>query len=242
MSIPAIVLAAGEGTRLRPLTLDRPKPMVALGDRPALEWLLRWLRHYGVRDVFINLHYRPEVIRRYFGDGSALGLRISYNEEQEILGTAGGAAQFRDRLQGDVLVCYGDVLSDLDLDALLTRHRERRAVATLALYRVPDPWTRGVVDLAPDGRVLGFREKPPRDACPPSTPVNAGIYALDSQVLDAVPTDRPSDFGRDLFPALLAAGAPVYGWESGAYVLDFGTLEQHRQADADVRAGRVRLF
>jgi mannose-1-phosphate guanylyltransferase/phosphomannomutase len=242
MSVPAIVLAAGEGTRLRPLTLDRPKPMVPLAGRPALEWVLRWLRHYGVGEVYINLHYRPEAIRDYFGDGASLGLRITYNEEREILGTAGGAAQFCDRVAGVVLVCYGDVLSDLDLDALLARHRAWGAAATLALYRVPDPWTRGVVDLAPDGRVVGFREKPPREACPPATPVNAGIFALDAAVLRGIPRDRPSDFGRDLFPALLAAGAPLYGWESGAYVLDFGTLEQYRQAEEDVRAGRVRLY
>ncbi|MCS6800610.1 MAG: NDP-sugar synthase [Chloroflexota bacterium] len=242
MTVPAIVLAAGEGTRLRPFTLDRPKPMVPLAGRPALEWLLRWLRWHGVQEVYINLYAHPSAIRGYFGDGAALGLRIVYSEERQLLGTAGGAAQFRDRLAGTVLVCYGDVLSDLDLSSLLRRHLERRAAATLALYRVPDPWTRGVVDLAPDGRVIAFREKPPRDQCPPSALVNAGIFALDAGVLRSVPDDRPSDFGHDLFPALLAAGAPLYGWEADAYVLDFGTLELYRQAEEDVRAGRVRLY
>lgn len=242
MTVSAIVLAAGEGTRLRPLTLDRPKPMLPLAGRPALEWLLRWLRWHGIRDIFINLHYRPDVIRAYFGDGAGLGLRIVYNEERELLGTAGGAAQFRDRVGETVLICYGDVLSDLDLDALLGHHRERRAVATLALYRVPDPWTRGIVDLASDGRIRAFREKPPPAECPPSALVNAGIFALETAVLHTIPTAQPSDFGHDVFPRLLASDAPLYGWETDAYIFDYGTLDQYRQAEADARAGRVRLY
>ncbi|MFN8532387.1 MAG: nucleotidyltransferase family protein [Dehalococcoidia bacterium] len=242
MSVPTIVLAAGEGTRLRPLTLDRPKPMVPLAGRPALEWVFRWLRHHGVRNLFVNLHYRPEVIPRYFGDGSSLGLHISYRVEPDILGTAGGAAGFRDQIASTCLVVYGDVLSDLNVGELLARHRAASATATIALYRVPDPWTRGVVDLDPTGRVTRFREKPSREDCPSSTPVNAGIFAIEPAVFDLIPSDGPSDFGRDIFPALLAAGLPVHGWESGAYVLDYGTIAQHEQADADARAGRVRLY
>jgi NDP-sugar pyrophosphorylase family protein len=242
MTVPAIVLAAGEGTRLRPLTLDRPKPMLPLAGRPALEWLLRWLRWHGVRDVFLNVHYRPDTIRNHFGDGAGLGLRIVYNEERELLGTAGGAAQFRDRVGETVFVCYADVLSDLDLGALLRHHRDRQAVATLALYRVPDPWTRGVVDLAPDGRIRAFREKPPASECPPSALVNAGIFVIETAVLRAIPLGQPSDFGHDVFPQLLAAHAPVYGWESDGYILDYGTLDQYRQAADDALAGRVRLY
>ncbi len=241
--LTAVVLAAGEGTRLRPLTLDRPKPMVPLADVPALEYVFGWLKHYGVRDICVNLHYRPEAITGYFGDGARLGLRLHYNYEPVMLGTAGGAAQFRARLSEPFLLVYGDVLTDLDLAALVRRHLETNAVATLALYRVPDPWTRGVVDLDADGRIAGFREKPPREQCAPDALVNTGISVLARRTLDQVPAGHVCDFGHDVFPAMLAAGERLTGWRpDDAYVLDYGTLEQYRQADADVRAGRLRVY
>ncbi|MCS7002199.1 MAG: nucleotidyltransferase family protein [Dehalococcoidia bacterium] len=241
MNLPAVVLAAGEGVRLRPLTNDRPKPMAPVGGRPALEYVVAWLRAHGVTDLFVNLHYRPEAITGHFGDGAAFGVRITYNYEPTLLGTAGGVAQFLPRLPDTFLVVYGDVITDLDLRALVAVHRERRALATIALYRVPDPWTRGVVDLRADGRIVGFREKPPRDTCAPDTPVNAGVYALERAALASVVPGTFADFGHDVFPRLLADDATLVGWLSDAYVLDYGTPEQREQADRDVRAGRLRV-
>jgi mannose-1-phosphate guanylyltransferase/phosphomannomutase len=242
MSVPAIVLVAGEGSRLRPLTADRPKPMLPIAGRPALEWIVRWLRAHGICTLYFNLHYCSQAIVEHFGDGTAFGVQITYSYEPALRGTAGGAAHFRPRLQGTTLVIYGDVLSDLDLQALLARHRAAGAAVTLALYRVPDPWTRGVVEQAPEGWITGFREKPAPATCPPTALVNAGIYALEPAVLDLVPADRPSDFGHDLFPLLLARGERLLGWEAEGYIHDYGTLAQYYQADADARTGRLRLF
>jgi len=204
----AMILAAGEGTRLRLLTKHCPKPMLPVGGRPLLEHLLKLLRSHGVKEVAINLHYRPEAVTSHFGDGSGLGMNIAYSHEEELLGTAGALRRMAPFLNDTFLVLCGDLLTDADFTSLVEFHRWRGAVATTALHRVEEPGRAGLVDAAPDGRILRFEEKPPRSrrftnlAC-------AGIYVFEPSVLAEIPEGRPSDLGRDLFPCLKIGRAHV---------------------------------
>ena len=236
----ALVLAAGEGTRLRPLTLNLPKAMVPVAGRPLLAHILAWLARYGIRDVAINLHHCPDVITDFFGDGSACGVRITYSYEERLLGTAGAARRLQHFLRdGPFVVAYGDVLTDLDLTALLAFHRARvaatpGAAATLALYRVPNPTEVGLVGLDATGRITRFLEKPrPEEVF--TDLANAGVLVAEPAVLDAIPEGRFADFGLDVLPGLLAAGAPLYGWPipEGTYLLDIGSLEKYAQAQRE---------
>ncbi|HEV3153081.1 MAG TPA: nucleotidyltransferase family protein [Candidatus Baltobacteraceae bacterium] len=206
-----MILAAGEGSRLRPLTLTRPKPMIPVAGTPILEYNVRLLAEHGVRDLTINLHHQPEVITEYFGDGSRFGVKIRYSYEPELLGTAGAVAAVRDLFEEDFLLVYGDNLSDCNLTALLELHFDRRAALTMALYRREDPQASGIVGVDDDGRVTQFLEKPRPDQVF-SNWVNAGYLAISPSVAGAIPSGRPSDFGRDVFGALLDAGRPVYGY------------------------------
>jgi mannose-1-phosphate guanylyltransferase len=225
----AMILAAGEGTRLRPLTEHCPKPMLPVGGRPLLEYLLKLLRSHGVREVAINLHHRPEVVRDQFGDGSGLGMKIVYSHERELLGTAGALKRMASFLDDTFFVLCGDLLTDADVTSLAEFHRWRCAVATTALHRVEDPGRVGLVDAAADGRILRFEEKPPRGrrftnlAC-------AGIYVFEPSALAEIPEGRPSDLGHDLLPCLIAKGLPVYGLEGVGQVLDVGSPERYALA------------
>jgi NDP-sugar pyrophosphorylase family protein len=207
----ALVLAAGCGERLRPLTDDRPKPMIEIGGKPILRHNLETLARAGVREAVINLHYRPECIREYFGAECA-GVALSYSYEPELLGTAGAArnsgAFLRD---GDFIVAYGDNLSTIDLGKLVELHRERDADLTLAVFHRDDVAASGIVGLDATDRVTRFLEKPREDEIF-SHWVNAGYLVAKPSVLDAIPADRPSDFGRDILPQLLARHARVYGY------------------------------
>ena len=236
----ALILAAGKGTRLRPLTLDRPKPMLPINGRPLLEHTISWLCEHGIQEIAINLHHRPEAIIRHLGDGASLGARIIYSQENPILGTAGAVRRLAGFLAGDpFLVVYGDVLTDLPLDDLIAFHRaatarDPAALATLSLYRVPDPTEVGIVDLAPDGHIVRFVEKPrPEEAF--TDLANAGIMVLDPRVIPMIPPDTYYDFGQHLFPRLLASGASLYGWviPEGTYLLDIGTRERYERAQRE---------
>ncbi|MCX7671198.1 MAG: nucleotidyltransferase family protein [Anaerolineae bacterium] len=243
----ALILAAGEGTRLRPFTLDRPKPMVPIAGRPLLEHTIAWLRDHGVCEIAINLHYCPDAIVRHFGDGTAFGVHITYSYEERLLGTAGAVrrlAAFCER--GPFLVIYGDVLTDLDLHRLCAFHRTQARrdpgiAATLGLYRVPNPTEVGLVGLAADGRIVRFLEKP-RPAEVFTDLANTGILVVEPWVIEHIPADTPCDFGRDLFPRLLADGASLYGWviPAGTYLLDIGTPEKYAQAQRDWAHRAVR--
>jgi phosphoheptose isomerase/UTP-glucose-1-phosphate uridylyltransferase len=233
----AVVLAAGEGSRLRPLTLDRPKPMLPINGKPLLQYTLEWLRRYGVQDVAINLHYQPEVIVKHFGDGADLGLRIIYSHEDPILGTA-GAVRKLEHFAGDtpVVVVYGDVLTDLDLQALLSFHHQAvahdpRAGVTLSLYRVPNPTEVGLVELDPTGRITRFVEKPKPDEVFTDL-ASAGVLVLEPQVISQIPEETFYDFGRDLFPRLLELDIPIYGWAipDQTYLVDIGTPANYARA------------
>ena len=207
----AMILAAGQGTRLRPLTESIPKCMVPLAGKPLLEHTILWLRKYGVMDLMINLHHLPHVVRDYFGDGQKWGVNITYSVEEQALGTAGGVKNVDWFFDGPFFVWYGDNLSTCRLDYLWEFHRAKGGVVTIALHYREDPIASGIVGLDENDRITHFLEKPRPDQVF-SHWVSAGIFVLEPQVLEAIPAEGSPDFGRDIFPALLAGGQPLYGY------------------------------
>lgn len=233
----AMILAAGEGTRLRPLTLERPKPMLPIAGRPAIEYTVVWLRRHGIRDIAINLYHKPDAVRAHFGDGARFGVSIRYSVEREILGTAGGVRRLADFFDEPFVVVYGDVLTDMDLGALIDFHRARAAERphlTLALYRAPNPAACGIIALDDAGRVTRFVEKPPPDDIF-SDLANAGVQVMEPGLVSLIPPNTFYDFGHDLIPRLLAEGWPVFGMPMppGSYLIDFGTPEQYARAQVE---------
>ena len=237
----ALILAAGEGTRLRPLTLHKPKPMLPIAGRPMLEHLVVLLREHGIRELAINLHYRPESIVNHFGDGSNFGVSITYSYEPQLLGSAGAARKLSWYLTEPFIVLYGDVLTDVDLSALVEYHHDRGSAGTLVLYEVDDPTRCGIVDVDATGRIRRFVEKP-RAELATSHLANAGIYVLDPTLLELIPPGRSADFGQDVFPIALERSRALYGVpiSPSDYVLDIGSIERYEQAERDVRGGRLR--
>jgi NDP-sugar pyrophosphorylase family protein len=210
-----MLLAAGEGTRLRPLTNTVPKCMLPIGGKPILERNIEWLCRHGATELVINLYYLPHVIQDYFGDGSRWGVHITYSLEPTILGTAGGVKWVSNLFSETFLVWYGDNLSTCDLSHLVDFHRAKGGVATIALYQREDVTHSGIIGLDDQERITRFLEKPKIDQVF-SHWVNAGIYVLEQVVLEFIPAQGASDFGRDVFPALLAADQPLYGYRMSA--------------------------
>jgi len=234
-------MAAGLGTRLRPLTDFLPKPMVPIANRPVLHHLLNLLARHDIREVGINIHVFPELLKAYFGDGSALGMSIQWSEEAVLLGTAGGTKKLEDYWGREpILVTSGDGLHDVDVTALIGHHRRTGGLATLAVKPVDDPSAYGVVILDRDTRVRGFQEKPHRDEAR-SDLANCGVYVVEPELLDRIPADIQYDFGTDVWPALVAAGEPVYAYTTMAYWNDVGGLDELRNSILDAVSGRVRI-
>lgn len=235
----AMILAAGEGQRLRPLTLHMPKPMVPVGGRPVLEHLLALLRLHRIDEVAINLHYRPDVIVDYFGDGKKFGVEITYSREVELLGSAGGVRALDAFLTDTFVVLYGDVLTDIDISALVARHRVTGAAGTIALYEVSDPSRCGIAEVDASGRITRFVEKPAPGAVAGNL-ANSGILVLEPSVIREIPPGEPYDFGLHLFPRLLDQGVPLFGERLDGYILDIGSPDRLEQAEDDYRTGRFR--
>jgi len=239
--VKAMVMAAGLGTRLRPLTDFLPKPMMPVANRPVLHHLLNLLRRHDVREVGINVHAFPEMIEKYFGDGSSLDMSILWSHEPELLGTAGGTKKLEDYWGGEtILVTSGDGLHDIDVTALLGHHRRVGALATLAVKPVQDPSSYGVLILDRDTRVRGFQEKPTRDEAR-SDLANCGVYVIEPELLERIPPDTFMDFGQDLWPMLVAAGEPIYAYTTMAYWNDVGDLDALRNGILDAVQGHVRI-
>jgi mannose-1-phosphate guanylyltransferase / phosphomannomutase len=240
-TVRAYLMAAGLGTRLYPLTGLTSKPMVPILNRPVMEHLLHLLRRHGVTDIAANLHYHPDRIRSYFGDGAEFGVELRYNLEEHLLGTAGGADAFREFLSASTfLVMSGDGLTDIDLSAFLAAHRASGGLATMAVKEVDDPSLYGVVVHDDDMRVVGFQEKPPREEAL-STLCNCGIYAFEPQIFDLIEPRTFTDWAKDVFPALLERGLPFHCWELEGYWNDVGNIEQYRLSNFDALLGRVKL-
>jgi mannose-1-phosphate guanylyltransferase/phosphomannomutase len=238
----AVVMAGGEGTRLRPLTSNQPKPMVPIVGKPCMEHILELLREHGLTDVVVTVAFLPQAIRSYFGDGSGLGIELEYSVEESPLGTAGSVrlAARAGRLDETFLVISGDALCDIDLGALIEFHRDRSAAVTIGLKSVPDPLEFGIVVTDEDGRVERFLEKPSWGQVFSDT-INTGIYVIEPEAMRHVPTDRPYDFSKELFPLLLEMGRPIYGYVCDGYWQDIGNLDQFRQANFDALDEKVRL-
>ncbi len=236
----AIVLVGGEGTRLRPLTYHTPKPLLPIVNVPFLERQLSWLAGHGVDEVVLSLGYLPEAFERHFASGRFGAMRVRWVVEREPLGTAGGIRFAADGIDERVVVCNGDVLTDLDLTALVRFHDERAAEATIALTRVDDPSAFGVVPTRDDGEVVAFVEKPPPGKAPTNW-INAGTYVLEPSVLARIPSRLTVSIERETFPRMLDMPRRLFAQHSDAYWIDIGTPRKYFEAHADVLAGRVGL-
>jgi mannose-1-phosphate guanylyltransferase len=233
----ALILAGGEGTRLRPLTSTIPKPVVPLANRPHMAFMIEWLRRHGVEDVILACGFMAADVRRVLGDGETLGVRIRYVEEPEPLGTGGALRYAGDLLAERFLMLNGDVLCDFDISAQLEQHERSRARATLALYAVEDPSAYGLVHLNENGSVSEFLEKPSSDEYD-SNRINAGIYVLERSVVEEMPPPGTTiSIERDVFPKLVGRG--LHGFVGEGYWLDIGTPERYLQANFDILEGNV---
>jgi mannose-1-phosphate guanylyltransferase/mannose-1-phosphate guanylyltransferase/phosphomannomutase len=234
-----MVMAAGLGTRLRPLTYEVPKPLVPVANRPIMGHILELLRRQGSREVIANLHWFPDTIRDRFGDGSAYGIDLAYRYEEELLGTAGGVRNVAEFFGDEpFLVMAADALTDIDLGALRAAHDENDGIATLAVKRVSNVSEFGVVIAGSDSRIQGFQEKPdPAEAL--SDLASCMIYVLDPEVFDYFPDAKVVDFALDVFPALLEHDVPFHVHETDAYWNDVGSLPEYLQGNLDVLDGAV---
>ncbi|HEY8551823.1 MAG TPA: NDP-sugar synthase, partial [Vicinamibacterales bacterium] len=233
----AILLAGGKGTRLRPLTLHTPKPIVPIFNRPFLHYQLDLLKQVpGLTEVILSLNYQPRRIEEVFGNGSDIGLPIRYLVEPSPLGT-GGAIKFTEPyLDGPVVVFNGDVLTQINLNAVIALHKERKAKATIVLTPVDNPTAYGLVETAPDGSVLRFLEKPNPDEITCDT-INAGIYVLEPDTFDRIPRDTNYSIERSYFPSLVERGETFVAYIYRGYWIDIGTPAKYLQVHRDIMTG-----
>jgi len=238
--VKAVVLVGGEGTRLRPLTTTTPKPLLPIANQPFLERQLTWLQSAGVTEVVLSLGYLPDAFIEHFPDGRFGSMTLRYAVEAEPLGTAGAIRYAADGIDERTIVCNGDVLTTLDLPALVAFHEARGAEATIALTQVKDPSAFGVVPTTSEGAVQAFVEKPPADKAPTNW-INAGIYILEPSVLAQIPLGINTSIERETFPRMLEDQRGLYAMQSDAYWLDIGTPDKYLQAHHDVLAGALGL-
>lgn len=232
-----VILVGGKGTRLRPLTEDRPKPIVPIVDRPFLAYALEWVARHGLTDVILCCGFKSEAMREAFGDGSKYGVSITWVFEPEPRGTAGGVKMAEEYLHDRFVLLNGDVLTDMDLSAQIAAHEQSGARGTLALVPVEDPTAYGLVRLGEEGRVAGFLEKPKAEEIDTDL-ISAGAYVLERDVLDLIPAGREVSIEREVWPRLVGHG--LYGYvHRNRYWMDIGTPERYIQSVGDVLAGRV---
>jgi NDP-sugar pyrophosphorylase family protein len=225
----ALILAAGEGTRLRPLTADRPKPMLPVGGVPLLEQIVTLLKRHSITDIAINLHHKPWTIIHHLGHGRHWGVRIHYSFEETLLGSAGAAKRLEWYLDESFIVFYGDLYTDLDLSSLVAAHRKGNAPITMALYAVDNPTECGIVELDAQSRVRRFVEKPPPEQVF-SRLANAGVLVVEPKVLSWLPSDQYLDFGHDVFPQILTSDQSIVGHPIKDTLIDIGTPENYKKA------------
>lgn len=237
----AIVMAGGQGTRLRPLTSNQPKPMVPVVNKPTIQHILELLQRHGINEVVMTLAFLPRLIRNYFGDGSSFGMHIDYTVEETPAGTAGSIRLAKDLLDDTFLVISGDALTDFDLTSVIAFHRNKEAMVTIALKSVENPLEFGVVIVDNEGRIQRFLEKPGWGQVFSDT-VNTGIYVIEPEVLDHIPEGQPYDFSHQLFPKLFEMHKPLYGMVCDGYWQDIGSLEQYLQANRDALDGKIHLI
>ncbi len=236
----AVVMAGGEGSRLRPLTVTRPKPMVPIVGRPVMEHILNLLKTHGITDVVVTVQYMASAIEDYFGDGTQFGMNIAYSREEVPLGTAGSVKNAEELLDEPFLVISGDALTDFNLTEIINFHTQRKAMATITLAHVPNPLEFGVIITDDNGHIRQFLEKPSWGEVFSDT-INTGIYVLDPKIFGYFERDKPFDFSQELFPMMLKKGDPIYGFTSEGYWCDVGNLAEYMRANADVLQGKVNV-
>ncbi|MBV9787877.1 MAG: NDP-sugar synthase, partial [Chloroflexi bacterium] len=236
----AVVMAGGEGSRLRPLTINRPKPMVPLVDRPVMAHTVELLKMHGITEIIITVQYLANVIQDYFGDGSAYGVQITYSVEESPLGTAGSVRNAHALLDEPFLVISGDALTDFNLTDVINYHMSKGALATLTLKRVENPLEYGVIITDESGRVRQFLEKPSWGEVFSDT-VNTGIYVLDPRIFEYVEAGKNVDWSKDVFPQLLQQDESIFGYIADGYWTDIGTIDAYMRATADYLQNRVRI-
>lgn len=237
----AMALAAGKGTRLFPLTGEMPKPMAPVVDTPIIEHIFGLLAAHGVDEVHVNVHYLADALLKAYGDEyRADGMKVYLNREEQLLGTAGGVRRLAGEFDDTFVVVSGDALTDVDISGLVAFHKEKEALATIALHRVFDTSEFGVVEIDGEDGIQGFQEKPdPQEAI--STLANSGIYVFEPRALEYIPEDTFFDFAKDVFPRFLENGERFVGYQGDFYWSDIGTLEAYRQAQYDVLSGKVQV-
>src|SRR5213594_3955436 len=236
----AVVMASGEGSRLRPLTINRPKPMVPIVNQPCLGHIFDLLKRHGIEDSFVTLQYMASVIQDSYGDGGSVGMRLRYSIEETPLGTGGSVRQIVDQLADTFIVLSGDAMTDIDLSKVVAFHKERGAAVTITLVHVPNPLEYGVVITNEDGRIAKFLEKPSWGEVFSDT-INTGIYVMEPRVLKRYAVGEVFDFSKDLFPKLLAEGEPLFGYVADGYWTDIGSIVEFARANADLLRGKVRV-
>lgn len=237
----ALILAGGEGTRLRPLTIYTPKPVVPIVNRPFLYYQIDLLKRAGIKEITLSLSYKPDKIEGIFGDGEGYGVKIHYTVEASPLGTAGAYKNAEEHLTQTAVVFNGDVLTDIDIAKVVAYHRERKAAATIVLTPVENPSAYGLVETEADGRVRRFLEKPKAEEITCNT-INAGIYILEPHILKYIPAGERFSFEYQLFPALLQNNEAFYAYTMSDYWLDIGTPQRYQQANDDLINGRIKSF
>lgn len=235
----AIILVGGEGTRLRPMTCNCPKPMIPVANKPFLVHVFDYLKMHGITDIILSMGYRSEVIENYFGDGSDFGINLIYVLEDKPLGTAGAAKNAEKYLDGTCFIFNGDILTDLDLNEMLKYHREKEAKVTIALTPVEDPTQYGLVERTTDGRIERFIEKPSWDRVTTNM-INAGTYIVEPDVFRYVPPAVNYSFEHGLFLVLLQTSDPMYAYPSNAYWIDIGTPSKYITVHHDILLGQIK--
>ncbi|MDQ2799484.1 MAG: NDP-sugar synthase [Armatimonadota bacterium] len=236
-----MILAAGVGSRLDPLTRNVPKPMVPILNRPVIEHIVDKLKKHGFTEIMVNLHYLGDVIKAHLGDGKKFGVQIKYAQEDRLWGDAGSVKRAEDFLRdGTFLVVGGDDISDIDLSRLLKYHKDKRALSTIALSLVDDPSEYGIVLMNEKGRITRFLEKPKGEVIFSNT-ANTGVYLFEPEVFDVIPRGVSFGFGHNVFPQLLEQKKPLFGYLTSSYWRDVGNLQVYRRTHNDVLEGRVDL-
>ncbi|MDD3267914.1 MAG: NDP-sugar synthase [Syntrophomonadaceae bacterium] len=236
----AMIMAAGVGSRLMPLTMEIPKPMIPMVNQPLMEGTIKLLCEYGFKEIIANLHHQKQVIIDHFADGQEFGLQLGYSPEDELLGTAGGVKNCEWFLDDCFVVISGDALTDVDLISLLSQHKKNGALATIALKEVRDVEQFGVVIIDDMGKIRQFQEKPKEEEAL-SRLANTGIYIFEPEIFKYIPARQFYDFGKQVFPELVKIGAPFFGVPIDSYWCDIGDLETYRQAHGDILEGKLNI-
>ncbi len=237
----AVILVGGLGTRLKPLTINTPKAMMPVLNTPFLEYVIRRLSRHHITEIVLAISHLAQPIEGYFGDGSRLGVSLSYAIEETALGTAGAVKNAEKYPGGAFLVLNGDIFTDLDLTAMMDFHRQRQSLATIAMTPVEDPTSYGLIETVTRGRIARFLEKPSWEQVTTNM-INAGTYILEPEVLSSIPPQTNFSFEHDVFPPLLERGEPIYAFPSSCYWMDIGTPEKYRQLNQDLLSGKSNQY